>query len=151
MEDIRKLVPSLPHVQYLSLGNKIGAAATTGGSGRKGSGPSSNITEWIDLLSTLPDLSTLHGVKFFYEVPSEPPRSSGDHHHSVPMPMSTMERSRMRKNDEVAGLLAWKCKQLRWVDHWEYGSGKMIHLVRDHHGGGEDKVRWEVRRLRSKC
>ena len=158
MEDIRKLVPCIPKVQHLALGKRIGTMGrrVPGGS----SGPSANIIEWIDLLSTLPDLSTLHGVKFFYDVPTESPRSND---HSVgssksqsfvvsqPMQMSMMERSRMRKNDEVAGVLAWKCSKLRWVDHWEDGSGKMIHLVRDHCGEeGKDKVRWEVKRLKGK-
>jgi hypothetical protein len=27
--------------------------------------------------------------------------------------LSMMERSRMRKNDEIAGVLAWKCPKLR--------------------------------------
>jgi len=129
------------------------------------SGPSANITEWIDLLSTLPDLSILHGIKFFYEVlisPAESPRShdlvgsmntpKSQFVVSQPMQMSMMERSRMRKNDEVAGVLAWKCRKLQWVDHWEAGSGKMIHLVRDHCGEeGKDKVRWEVKRLKDIC
>ena len=165
MEDIRKLVPSIPNVQHLALGKRIGTIGrrVPGGS----SGPSANIIEWIDLLSTLPDLSTLHGVKFFYDVPTESPPRSNDHsvgssfsnssfeislirYVSQPMQMSMMERSRMRKNDEVAGVLAWKCGKLRWVDHWEDGSGKMIHLVRDNHCGeeGKDKVRWEVKRLK---
>ncbi|PPR05525.1 hypothetical protein CVT24_003268 [Panaeolus cyanescens] len=77
--------------------------------------------------------------------------------------LSNMERSRMRKNDEIAGVLAWKCKKLRRVDHWEDGSGKVIVLLRERDGGhvhGEEgsvkgkgkerdgKVRWEIRRLK---
>lgn len=165
MEDIRKLVPSIPNVQCLSLGKKIGAMTqrisdkSAGGS----SGPSANITEWIDLLSILPNLSTLQGVKFFYEVPTVPaePHSNGSNISksqfvvSHPAQMSMMERSRMRKNDEIAGVLAWKCGKLRWVDHWEEGSGKVIHLVRDHaeSPGGDDKdtkVRWEIKRLKGR-
>jgi hypothetical protein len=49
----------------------------------------------------------------------------------------------MRKNDEVAGVLAWKCRKLQWVDHWEAGSGKMIHLVRDHCGEKMVKIRYD--------
>jgi len=167
MEDIRKLVQSIPNVQYLALGKRF-CAASRRVPGGASSGPSTNISEWIDLLSTLPDLSTLHGVKFFYEVPAESARSS-DHPASTnssstttnipksqfvvsqPTQMSMMERSRMRKNDEVAGVLAWKCGKLRWVDHWDDGSGKVIHLVRDHCSEeGKDKVRWEVRRVKFK-
>ena len=72
----------------------------------------------------------------------------------------------MRKNDEIAGVLAWKCKKLRRLDHWDESGGKIIVLLRDHeHGGthGEEvvlndkerlsstatKVRWEVRRLKT--
>ena len=165
MEDIRKLVPSIPGVQCLSLGKRIGAMTQRTSEKNAGlsSGPSSNIIEWIDLLSTLPNLSTLHGVKFFYEVPTTPaePYSNGSSVAksqfvvSHPTQMSMMERSRMRKNDEIAGVLAWKCSQLRWVDHWEEGSGKVIHLVRDHgeSAGGDDKdtkVRWEIKRLKGR-
>jgi len=68
----------------------------------------------------------------------------------------------MRKNDEIAGVLAWKCKKLRRLDHWDESGGKIIVLVRDHEHGEEvgsidkerltstaTKVRWEVRRLKT--
>jgi hypothetical protein len=160
MEDIRRLLPSIPNVQHLSLGKRVGNMGRR--TSDKTIGETSNTIEWIDLLSTLPDLSTLHGVKFFYEVPTATEFRSSDLSVATKSPfvvpqltqMSTMERSRMRKNDEVAGVLAWKCSKLRWVDHWEEGSGKIIHLVRDHCGSvgdaGKDKVRWEVKRLKSK-
>jgi hypothetical protein len=172
MEDIRKLVLSIPNVQYLSLGKRIGAMGrrvmekNTGHGGC--SGPSANTTEWIDLLSTLPNLSTFHGVKFFYEIPTTPDHSfnhvvannptnasKSQFFNSQARQMSMMERSRMRKNDEVAGVLAWKCSKLRWVDHWEDGSGKLIHLLGDQCGSpsedGKDKVRWEVKRLKCRA
>jgi hypothetical protein len=37
---------------------------------RRYSGPSANTTEWIGLLATLPDLSTVHGVKLVYAHPT---------------------------------------------------------------------------------
>jgi hypothetical protein len=67
----------------------------------------------------------------------------------------------MCKNDEIAGVLAWKCKKLRRLDHWDESGGKIIVLLRDHeHAGGihgeevglnstATKVRWEVRRLKT--
>ena len=179
MEEIRKLIPSIPNVQYLDLGKKLGAMARRNGHTERGGPssnpglPASNITEWIDLLSTLPQLSTLHGVKFFYEVSSAPADTwvstcdaststlamacANSTRQSHTAQMSMMERSRMRKNDEIAGVLAWKCGKLRWVDHWDEGSSKIIQLLRDNDvlqtddGGtpsGKDKVRWEVRRVK---
>jgi len=187
MEDIRKLTPCIPNVQHLDIGRRLGAAAQRsasmnaaafGGpttSGGSSSGPAANIIEWTELLATLPELTTLHGVKFFYEVTSAPIGSSSSSSSSSlslsttadsPQPqtlqnqssMSMMERSRMRKNDEIASVLAWKCKKLRRVDHWEESGAKVVVLVRDHrdhgHGddgaaaGGKDKVRWEVRRVK---
>ena len=78
-------------------------------------------------------MTTFHGVKLFYEVTAADP--SG--------PLSASERSRQRKNEEVASVLAWKCPKLRRLDHWEEGSGKVVVLVRD----GE-KVRYETRRVK---
>ena len=181
MEEIRKLIPSIPNVQHLDLGKRLGATARRSGHTEKGGAssnpgpPASNIIEWIDLLSTLPELSTLRGVKFFYEVSSAPTDtwvSTCDSATSVlttacatnsirqshTTQMSMMERSRMRKNDEIAGVLAWKCGKLKWVDHWDEGSGKVIQLLRDNDvlqtddagiPSGKDKVRWEVRRVKS--
>lgn len=178
MDDIRKIVAAVPNIQYLDIGKKLGSFALRNTVSERGV-PVANIYEWTELISTLPELSTLHGVKFFYEVSSASisssysPRSNNvaatlhargtstststssvgaktPRHLSVPHPgqLSVMERSRMRKNDEIASLLAWKCTKLRWVDHWDEGSGKVIYLMGDQHGlHTEDKVRWEVRRL----
>ena len=77
---------------------------------------------------------TFHGVRFFYEVTSTDP--SG--------PISTSERSKLRKNEEVASVLAWKCAKLRRLDHWEEGASKVIVLIRD-----GDKIRYEVRRTKA--
>jgi len=63
-----------------------------------------------------------------------------------------MDRSRIRKNDEVAGVFAWKCPKLRRLDYWEEGAGKVIVLIKDGQeravGGEKEGVRWEVRRAR---
>ena len=90
--------------------------------------------EWATLLSPLSELATFHGVRFFYEVSSTDP--SG--------PITTSERSRLRKNEEIASMLAWKCPKLRRLDHWEEASMRVIVLIRD----GE-KVRYEVRRTKT--
>lgn len=136
----------------------------------------------------LPELVAFHGVKFFYEVSSgasalnNAPTRLTEHNignsdsvtggSSASAPalfgnaqsgahnahLSNMERSRMRKNDEIAGVLAWKCKKLRRVDHWEEGTGKVIVLLRERDGEDglgkgkgkdrEGKIRWEIRRLK---
>ncbi|KAF9486125.1 hypothetical protein BDN70DRAFT_870223 [Pholiota conissans] len=187
MEDVKRLAACVPRVQYLDVGRRLGG---NGGHGvnrntsdkdisLKEKAPVANIIEWTEFLATLPELVTLHGVKFFYEVASAPssslpaPHSNtissspssnpilATHTHATTNPilqsiahLSMMERSRLRKNDETAGVLAWKCPKLRRVDHWdtaESGSGRVIVLLREHagdDGGREGKVRWEVRRVR---
>ena len=80
------------------------------------------------------ELTTFHGVRLFYEVTSTDPNAAS----------TLSERSRLRKNEEIASNLVWKCAKLRRVDHWEDGSGKVIILVRD----GE-KAKYEVRRVRA--
>lgn len=50
----------------------------------------------------------------------------------------------MKKNDEVASVLTWKCPKLRRVDHWDESSGKVIVLLKE-----GDKIRWEVRRVKA--
>ncbi|CAA7257438.1 unnamed protein product [Cyclocybe aegerita] len=194
MEDIRRLTACVSSIQHLDVGRRLGAVgARQTGANEKGTtnGPVANIIEWTELLAMLPELTTMHGVKFFYDVASAvvgaPILSSSSPANGLwstsnsnsspisasasPTPpiggapstfgpaktqpqVSMMERSRMRKNDEIAGVLAWKCRKLRRVDHWEDGSGKVIVLVRDHGnaseeaGVGKDKVRWEVRRVK---
>ncbi|KAI0945116.1 hypothetical protein AcV7_001744 [Taiwanofungus camphoratus] len=135
MEDIRRLVECVPKLTWLDVG-KRGATASGAvpANAKPASVISTNVVEWTTILSRLPDLTTFHGVRFFYEVSSTDP--------SVPLTFS--DRSRVRKNDEVASMLAWKCSKLRRLDHWEEGSGKVIVLRRD----GE-KVRYEVRRIKS--
>jgi hypothetical protein len=210
MEDIKKLTACIPNVQHLDLGRRLGGATANPrhiSSPEKGvAAPVTNMVEWAELLATLPDLMSMHGVKFFYEVSSvtsittspasnnnnnittysnghpssisgsnfnrdtipiffQLPHVSKQGHPQNKMPLSKMERSRMRKNDEIAGVLAWKCKKLRRLDHWDESSGKIIVLLRDHELGGgihgeevglndkerltATKVRWEVRRLKT--
>ena len=96
--------------------------------------------DWADLLTQLPDLMTFHGARFFYEVADNQgfvgsvPASSS---------VSISDRSRIKKNDEIASVLAWKCPKLRRLDHWDEQAGRVIILVKD----GE-KTRWEVRRVK---
>ncbi|KDR76706.1 hypothetical protein GALMADRAFT_453238 [Galerina marginata CBS 339.88] len=221
MEDVRKVAGCLPHVQWLDVGRRLGgggAAQRAASSSTSVLGPVTNMVEWTEVLATLPELATVHGVRFFYEVsnvamtatsaaasgpsalpvcapsshlvvaaaaaatnstnntswsgvttPSSGPAASTREASALALTiatssktvhpttsassasMSMMERSRMRKNDEIAGVLAWKCKKLRRVDHWEEGGGKVVVLLRDEGGHGkekEGKVRWEVRRVK---
>ncbi len=117
MDDIRRLVESAPMLSWLDTGKKLSGGQNLAG-----------VVEWANLLTALPELVAFHGLKFFYEASTS---------------ISMADRSRFRKNDEVASLLAWKCAKLRRVDHWEDGSGKVVVLVRE-----KDGVKWEVRRVR---
>ncbi|KAJ7434036.1 hypothetical protein B0H11DRAFT_2164794 [Mycena galericulata] len=137
MEDIRRLVEAALNLVWLDIGKK---GATAGASSR--GPPVSNTAEWALLLAGLPELATFHGVRFFYEV------SAGAGAPGANLTMA--DCSRVRKNDEVAGVLAWKCVKLRRVDHWEEGGGKVVVLVRDgERDRGGEKVRWEVRRVKA--
>ncbi|KAF8917912.1 hypothetical protein CPB85DRAFT_1214527 [Mucidula mucida] len=120
MEDIRRLVEAAPRLVWLDTGKKLTGAP----------GIVNNTVEWASLLSGVPDLATFHGVKFFYEA-SQTATGQAD-------------RSRNRRNEEVASLLAWKCAKLRRLDHWEDGSSKVIILARE-----KDGVRWDVRRVKT--
>ncbi|KAF9549265.1 hypothetical protein CPC08DRAFT_648247 [Agrocybe pediades] len=184
MEDVRKVVAAVPNLHHLDLGKRLGVSnvvtrSSAGGAGGSSSsssanGPVTNMVEWTELLSTLPELVTFHGVRFFYEVsssniggstsaPSQPSsmNSWSDAFASTGAPaplavptsaknhISMMERSRMRKNEEIAGVLAWKCRKLRRLDHWEEHGNKVIVLLRDDGKEREGKARWEVRRVKS--
>lgn len=141
MEDIRKLAEYASGLTWLDIGKKVGVPQVK----EKNSGaPVNNTVEWASLLSALPDLTTFHGVRFFYEVS---PIAAATSTTATSTNITMTDRSRIRKNDEIASVLAWKCTKLRRVDHWEEGAGKIVVLVRD----GErdkDKVKWEVRRLK---
>jgi len=214
MEDIRKLAACVPNLQYLDVGRRLGGAAARAHehhqhqnplANGKTQGVATNMVEWAEVMSAMPELTAMHGVRFFYEVSSAAMGTAAAAANSAtscpttdsfslsfasspsPTPSATappilglaktqahqthtlsmMERSRMRKNDEIAGVLAWKCPKLRRVDYWEEGAGKVIVLLRERehgHGHGygdesggkeggnvkerEGKARWEVRRVR---
>lgn len=142
MEDIRRLIESTPALTWLDVGKKTSGQAARD----KSTTVATNLVEWATLLSELPDLTAFHGVKFFYEVS---PQAAAPSTTATSANISMMDRSRVRKNDEVAGVLAWKCGRLRRVDHWEEGTGKVIVLVRDgERVNDRDKVKWEVRRVK---
>ncbi|KAL5521723.1 hypothetical protein ACEPAF_2471 [Sanghuangporus sanghuang] len=125
-EDIRRLVDCAPKLTWLDIGKKTSASA------HKGPVAISSVVDWANLLTQLPDLTTFHGIPFFYEVSS-----------ILTSPTTISDRSRIKKNDEVASVLAWKCPNLRRVDHWEEQAGKVIVLFKD-----GDKAKWEVRRVK---
>lgn len=133
-EDIRRLAECVPKASWLDIGKKANTNVNS-------SVAISNVVDWADLLTQLPELTTFQGVRFFYEVSDA--AAAGAASGSTPSNMSMSDRSRIRKNDEVASVLAWKCPKLRRLDHWDENSGKVVVLLKD----GE-KTRWEVRRVK---
>ncbi|GJJ10677.1 hypothetical protein Clacol_004904 [Clathrus columnatus] len=119
VEDVKKLAESAPKLSWLDVGKKSSNLT-------KPNAPAS-VNEWAIVLSSLPELTILHGVHFFYEF-------SDVSSHS--------DRSRIKKNDEVASMLAWKSPKLKRVDYSD-GSGKVVILGKD-----GDRSRWEVKRLK---
>ncbi|KIY74110.1 hypothetical protein CYLTODRAFT_364451 [Cylindrobasidium torrendii FP15055 ss-10] len=130
MEDIRRIVDAAPRVSWFDAGKKL-----TGGPAAIQT-TANNPVEWANVLSALPDLATFHGVKFFYEASQNV---------SAQATAGQADRSKVRRNDEVASLLAWKCTKLRRVDHWEDNASKVIVLLREKDGG----VKWEARRVKA--
>ena len=105
--------------------------------------------DWANILSALPDLSTSHGIKFFHEVSTLALvlfASSLTHTHSSTSSshLPASELSRVRKNENIASVLASKCTRLRRVDCWDDTAGKAVVFIRE---GGE--VRLEVRRVKA--
>ncbi|KAG6827490.1 hypothetical protein H0H92_011566 [Tricholoma furcatifolium] len=145
MDDLRRLIECAPGITWLDVGRKgsaQGLRERDGSSKAFSATTSTNTLEWATLLSELPELTTFHGVRFFFEVSNAaalPGVATTNPH------ISMTDRSRIRKNDEVAALLAWKCAKLRRLDHWEEGVGKVIVLVKDQE---KEKVKWEVRRIK---
>jgi len=160
MEDLKKLAESAPKVSWLDIGKKLGVGA--GGSWREIISPTSNsikatanntistnVVDWANVLSALPDLTTFHGIKFFYEVSPlalATLASSSTHTHSSASSshLPASELSRVRKNENIASVLASMCPKLRRVDCWDDTAGKAVVFVRQ---GGE--VRLEIRRIKS--
>lgn len=176
LDDIKMLAWSVPGLVWLDVGRRLRPASGNPFSGAhnptrgQAQGPVTNMVEWAEVLSGIGELTTFHGVKFFYEISPNallgcgtsatandistggtnvtPPASNNN-----TAMISITERSRIKKNDEIAGVLAWKCVKLRRVDHWEGppgATGKVINLFRDSDFGPgvEGKVRWDVRRIR---
>lgn len=190
LDDIRMLAWSVPGLTWLDVGRRLrpansipssagSTASVSHGAGVRGQSqaPVTNMVEWAEVLSGFEQLTTFHGVKFFYEIsPNALPGgmltsaaandiSTGSSNHTLlpsnatvsgnnnNMNISMTDRSRIKKNDEIAGVLAWKCGKLRRVDHWDGApgvAGKVIVLFRDADFGPgvEGKVRWDVRRVR---
>lgn len=151
MEDVRKLAECIPKVAWLDVGKKLGAGQssstrdTVPASSKAMNTSNTNVPEWANILAVLPDLTTFHGIKFFYEVSAltlANIASSSTPSSSANLPAS--ELSRVRKNENIANVLASKCSKLRRVDCWDDAGGKAVVLVRD---GGN--VRLEVRRVKS--
>lgn len=161
LEDIKKLAECVPKLAWLDLGKKQGMAAcgttsrdmqpsVSGSSKNAVTTVHTNIVEWSDVLSLLPDLATFHGIKFFYEVSPVTLAtlySSTTHTHSHSTPSAHLpasELSRVRKNESIASVLANKCAKLRRLDCWDDAGGKAVVLVRS-----SGDVRLEVRRFKS--
>ncbi|KAK1224019.1 hypothetical protein PQX77_013080 [Marasmius sp. AFHP31] len=132
MEDIKRLVDSAPKLVWLDVGKRKnpGACSVTS-TCVSASSTTAHALDWANLLCGLPELTTFHGVKFFYEASTTS--------------TSPADRSKVRKNDENASVLAWKCPKLRRLDYWDDspGVGKVVVLVKE----GRD-VKWEVRRVK---
>ncbi|KAF7294041.1 hypothetical protein MKEN_01450500 [Mycena kentingensis (nom. inval.)] len=128
MDDVRRLADAIPGLVWLDVGKRHGA--------QRGP-PVANAAEWATLLAGMAELTTFHGVRFFYEVSAG--ATAGKE-----INLTLADRSRVRKNDEVASVLAWRCPKLRRLDHWEEGGGKVVVLVRD-----AEKVKLQVRRVKA--
>ncbi|TDL22004.1 hypothetical protein BD410DRAFT_789087 [Rickenella mellea] len=141
-DDIRRLVECVPKLMWLDVGKR-------GGNVTQNRAPVtiSNVVEWAELLSQLPDLTTFHGIRFFYEASSADASHSGHRDGTVNITLS--DRSRIKKNDEVASVISWKCPKLRRLDHWDDPT-KVIVLLKNADKDGEgEKVRWEIRRVKA--
>ncbi|KAH9930422.1 uncharacterized protein BXZ73DRAFT_90263 [Epithele typhae] len=138
LEDVRRLAECVPKLTWLDVGRRGPAQAQTGAAGAsvgvKAAHVVANAAEWTTVLQQIPELTTLHGVRFFHAVAHTDAAAPG---------LSLSDRSRTRKNDEVASVLAWRCPRLRRLDHWEDGAGRVVVLVRD-----AERVRYEVRRVK---
>jgi hypothetical protein len=185
LDDIRMLATCVPGLTWLDVGRRLRSTSNRNNSSSISSGgigkgqsqayiPVTNMVEWAEALSGFEELTTFHGVKFFYEISSialpnnnisstnDTSASGSSSANYIPPIINTdtaifmTDRSRIRKNDEIASVLAWKCAKLRRVDHWEgtpgANGGKIIMLFRDSDRPGVEgnaKVRWDVRRARA--
>ncbi|KAF8877408.1 hypothetical protein BD779DRAFT_1448574 [Infundibulicybe gibba] len=142
-DDVRRLAACAPGLTWLDVGKKLGGTQQQQTRGAPAPVAIANAVEWAGILTELPELIAFHGVRMFYEAPAGSAANEN---------ASMADRSRMKKNDEISNLLAWKCPKLRRLDHWDEGSGKVVVLLRDggdpRDGEKDGKVRWEVRRVK---
>jgi hypothetical protein len=156
IDDIKKLADRVPKISWLDIGKKLGVAAcgtsreiipSTSNSVKTANNTiNTNVVDWANALSILPDLTTFHGIKFFYEVSSlalASTASSTMHSPACSSRLPASELSRVRKNENIASVLASKCPKLRRFDCWDDIAGKVIVFVRE--GGA---VRLEVRKVK---
>jgi len=158
IDDIKKLAERVPKISWLDIGKKLGVAAigtpreitslTSNSVKAANNTINTNVVDWANTLSVLSDLTTFHGIKFFYEVSSLALASlapSSTHAHSASSShLPASELSRVRKNENIATMLASKCPKLRRLDSWDDVAGKVVVFVRE---GGE--VRLEVRKVKN--
>jgi len=88
------------------------------------------------MLALAPEIATFYGVKLFQQVPIVPVNEQ------EPI-LGVSDRSKLKKNEETASLLAWRCPKLRRLEHWEDGGSKVIVLLRE-----DGKVKYQVRRTK---
>jgi hypothetical protein len=131
MEDLRKLLECVPKLSWLDVGNR----GPYGPNLNKATNVY-NANEWATMLSLVPEITTFYGVKLFQQVPILPVNEK------EPI-LGVSDRSKVKKNEETASLLAWKCPKLRRLEHWEDGGSKVIVLLRD-----DGKVKYQVRRIK---
>jgi len=121
MDDLRKLLACVPKLTWLDVGDPRTSEYT----------PNKGVKAykedvWATLLQLVPEIATFFGIKLFHPVPS--------------VIVTESDRSKKKKNQEIASRLASKCKKLRRLDHWEDGRSKVIILSRED-GGEKYRVR----------
>lgn len=57
--------------------------------------------------------------------------------------MDQSDRSKSEKNKKIASNLAWECRKLKRLEHWEDGRSKVIILVR-----GDPECKYKVMDIR---
>lgn len=67
----------------------------------------------------VPAIETFFGVKLFRQIPDIPVDDMG-----------ASDRSKAKRNAEIASNLARQCLKLRRLQHWEDGGSKIIVLLR---------------------
>jgi len=88
------------------------------------------------LLTLVPEITTFYGVKLFQQVPIIPVNEKDTI-------LGVSDRSKVKKNEETASVLAWKCPKLRRLEHWEDAGSKVIVLLRE-----DGHIKYQVRRIK---